>query len=70
MAQLKKRSEEDPCRATGKTAKQSYLAKAVVRFNSKEFEKHIWDWYIQRDDDFLQYDLNCQSQMVSIYLRS
>ena len=70
MAQLKKRSKEDACRATGKTAKQSYLAKAVIRFKSKEFEKHIWDKYLHREDDFMQYDLNCQSQLVAIYMRN
>ena len=70
MAQLKKRSKEDACISTGKTTKQSYLAKAVVRFKSKEFEKHIWDKYLHREDDFMQYDLNCQSQLVAIYMRN
>ena len=49
-------------------AKQTIVTLAVCFFKSEDFQNYIWENdYIIREEDFLQYDLNCQSQLLALY---
>ena len=59
----------DDCGAVGSNAKQSLLEKAIREFDDKDFEKFVWQNYLLKEEEFLQYDVNCQSQLISVYQR-
>lgn len=62
-----KTSRLDECGAYGRGARESLMEKAIRKFKNRDFEKFIWKHYMLRDSDFIQYDINCQSQLLAMY---
>ncbi len=51
--------ELDESTALGCQTKESVIYKAIREFNDRDFDKFVWNHYMLRDSEFIQYDINC-----------